>query len=239
MARALLLVCLVSAAAVARAEAPALDDARLGPAAGEVHAAIDRAARAGLPQQILVDKVQEGLAKHVPPPRIAAVVRGLGEALARARAEAQPFAGAAPPPGLLKALVEAHAVGVKPADAARVLRAGGRERAIEVLTDLVQRGYPAAAAAHAVGAVGGRARALDRLVGEAERLRAIDGAAPTDALEALVRANAQGLGLDHAEQLLHRAPLDDAARGPNRETSGARGPRSGGVAAPGHGKGRP
>src|SRR5205807_7201641 len=121
----------------AAARASEIDDARLGAAAVEVHAAVDQAAQAGLPQELLVDKVREGLAKGVAPPRIAAVVRGLATALAHARAEAQPFAGAAPPAGLLKAIVEAHAAGAGNGEVAAVLTSGGRERAIQVLTDLV------------------------------------------------------------------------------------------------------
>ncbi|MGZ3407904.1 MAG: hypothetical protein ACXVAN_15745 [Polyangia bacterium] len=229
------------AATTAWADRPAIDDARLGASAGEVRAVVDHATQAGLPAQLLVDKVREGLAKGVAPARIVGVGRALEGGLLRARSEAQPFAGSAPPPGLLRAIVEAHAVGAGAAEVATLLRAGGRERAVQVLTDLIQRGYPAAGAAATVAAVGGRTDALDRLVGAAERLRSIDGASPGEALDAIARANAQGLGLDHAEQLLHHAgdSSDDSMHGPNRETSGGRGPGSGGVAAPGHGKGRP
>jgi hypothetical protein len=223
------------------AEGPAVDDARLGVSAAQVHATLDGAARAGLPADLLADKVREGLAKGVPAARIAAVVAGLADGLGRARAEAQPLVGGAPSPALLKAIVEAHAARAGAADVAAVLRAGGRERGVQVLTDLLQRGYPVGVAARTVAAVAARtAGALDRVVGEAERLRAVDGASPADALDALARANAQGLGLEHAEQLLHHGgDASDEAHGPNRETSGVRGPRSGGVAAPGHGKGRP
>jgi hypothetical protein len=227
------------AAAAAWADRPAIDAARLGPSAGDVRAVVDHAAQAGLPEQLLVDKVREGLAKGVAPARIVVVIRGLEEGLLRARAEAQPFTGSAPPPGLLKAIVEAHAVGANVGDVGALLRAGGRERAVQVLTDLIQRGYPVAGATRTVAALGAHLDALDRLVGEAERLRSVDGASPSDALDAIARANAQGLGLDHAEQLLHHGGdvSDDNTHGPNRETSGGRGPRSGGVAAPGKGKG--
>jgi hypothetical protein len=230
----------------ARAELRPDERARLGPAAGAVEAAVARAGQAQLPAELLVDKAREGLAKGVPPARIGAVVAELEQALGRARAEAQPFlgAGAPPPRALLKSLVEAHAAGVRADDAAMVLRAGGRERALQVLTDLVQRGYPSGPAARTVAGVAGRPVALERLVGQAERLRASEGAARADVLDALGRANAQGQGIDHAEQLLHREEraADEGngngngnnGRGPDRETSGARGPRSGGVAPPGH-----
>ena len=235
------LVAILVAGGAAWADPSALDDARLGASAAQVHATVDGAARAGLPAALLADKVREGLAKGVPPARIAAVVAALSDGLGRARAEAQPLIGGAPSAALLKAIVEAHAAGAGAADVAAVLRAGGRERAVEVLTDLAQRGYPVGVAARTVAAVVARkSGTLDRVVGEAERLRAVDGAAPADALDALARANAQGLGLDHAEQLLHHgSDASDEAHGPNRETSGVRGPSSGGVAAPGRGKGRP
>jgi len=240
MARTLCIALLLWGGA-AWADGAAVDDARLGASAAAVHATLDRAGKAGLPADLLADKVREGLAKGVAPARIAAVVAGLADALGRARAEAQPLVGGAPPPGLLKAIVEAHAAGAGASDVATILRAGGRERAVEVLTDLLQRGYPVGVAARTVAAVAAhKAAALDRVVGEAERLRAVDGASPADALDALARANAQGLGLDHAAQLLrHGGDGSDDAHGPNRETSGVRGPRSGGVAAPGKGKGRP
>jgi hypothetical protein len=240
MARVLLMLGIVAIAPAARAQTAGLDDARLGASAAEVHAIVSRAGRDHLPDWLLIDKVNEGLAKGVPPARIAIVLRGLAENLGRARDEARPFVAGEAPHGLLKALVEAHVAGVGGGDAGVVLGAGGRERAIEVLTDLVQRGYPASAAARVVGDLSHREAPLEQLVGEAEKLRSIDGATAVEALDAVARANAQGLGLDHAEQLLHHGEAgENNGRGPNRETSGARGPKSGGVAAPGHGKGKP
>jgi hypothetical protein len=229
---------------LAHADRPAIDVARLGASAADVRAIVDRAAANGLPAELLVDKVREGLAKGVPPARIALVVHGLADSLGRARTEALTAAVAAPSKALLKAIVEAHAAGAGTGEVAAVLRGGhDRVRGVQVLTDLAQRGYPVAIAARTVSAIAGHGKnALDHLVGEAERLRSLDAATPGDALDALARADAQGLGLDHAEQLLHRngngnsdGP-DSDAHGPNRETSGTRGPRSGGVAAPGHGK---
>jgi len=242
MAR-LAILALLLVGGVASAERPAIDEARLGPSAADVRALVDRTAASGLPAELLVDKVREGLAKGVPPARIALVVHGLADSLGRARSEALTAAVASPSTALLKAIVEAHGAGVGTGEVAAVLRAGGRarERAVQVLTDLAQRGYPVAVAARTVSAIAGHGKnALDHLVGEAERLRSLDAATPGDALDALARADAQGLGLDHAEQLLHRNGNGDGpdsdAHGPNRETSGTRGPRSGGVAAPGHGK---
>jgi hypothetical protein len=243
MAR-LAILAMLAVGGLAHADRPAVDDSRLGGSAAEVRAVVDRAATNGLPTEFLVDKVREGLAKGVPPARIALVVRGLADNLGCARAETQAAGVAAPSAALLKAIVEAHAAGVGASETATVLRGGGRDRehAVQVLTDLVQRGYPVSVAARTVSTIAGHGKnALDHLVGEAERLRSIDAATPGDALDALGRADAQGLGLDHAEQLLHRVSdgPDSDAHGPNRETSGNRGPRSGGVAAPGRGKGQP
>jgi hypothetical protein len=233
MARLAILAMVVMGGGLAYADRPAaVDDPRLGGSTADVRAVVDRAAANGLPTDLLVDKVREGLAKGVPPARIALVVRGLADSLGRARTEAQSAKVAAPSAGLLKAIVEAHAAGVGASDVATVLRSSGRalERAVQVLTDLAQRGYPVSVAARTVSEISGRGKnALDHLVGEAERLRAIDAATPGDALDALARADAQGLGLDHAEQLLHRSSDGPASddHGPNRETSGNRGPRNG------------
>jgi hypothetical protein len=226
---------------VAHADPPEVDGSRVGGSA-EVRAVVDRAAADGMPAELLVDKVREGVAKGIPPARIALVVRGLADGLERARNETQTAGVAAPSAALLKAIVEAHAAGVGPSEVATVVRSGGRERALQVLSDLAQRGYPVSVAAQTVSAIAGRGKnALDRLVADAERLRSIDAATPGDALDALARADAQGLGMDHAEQLLHRGSdgFDTDAHGPNRETSGIRGPRSGGVAAPGRGNNQP
>ena len=240
MARGLLIVALIAAtAASARAQPAPLDDPRLGASAAEVRTIVQQATQQGLPGQLLTDKVSEGLAKGVPPARLAIVLRGLAQSLGRARDEVRPFVVGDVPRALLKALVEAHGAGVAAGDATVVLGAGGRTHAIEVLTDLVQRGYPAGAAARVVGGLAHREDALDQLVGEAEKLRNIDGATSAEALDAVERANGQGLGIDHAEQLLHRGEAgEDNGRGPNRETSGARDPKNGGVTAPAHGKGK-
>ena len=234
MARGAILA-ILAVSSVAWAAPPALDDARLGASAPEMHKILDGAARSGLPVELLADKAREGLTKGVPPARIVAVVGGLADALGRARTEALAVTGA-PSPLLLRAIVEAHAAGAGAADVALVLHAGGRERAVQVLTDLAQRGYSVGDAARTVASVAG-SRSLDHLVGEIERLRSIDGATPAEALDAVARANAQGLGLDHAEQMLHHGGDVSDDHGPNRETSGVRGPKSGGVAAPGKAKG--
>lgn len=195
----------------------------------------DARARMENENPILVDKWKEGLAKGVSPARLDNALRELAEAVRQAQQEMPPFVAKEASTELLRALVDAAHGGVPRADVVSVLRSGGRERAIEVLTALVQRGYPTTLAAQVVGSLSGRPSELGQLVDQAERLRNIDGATSTEALDVIARANSQGLGPDHAAQLLHQPaePLDNASRGPNRETSGSRGPKNGGVAAPG------
>jgi hypothetical protein len=218
-----LMVC-VALIGVARAAVP--DDARLGAARAELQAVFEAAARDGVPEALLADKVREGLAKNVPAPRIAGVVRGLEQTLATARIEAQAHVGA-PPPALLKAIAEAHAASATRSDVERVLAAAaprGAEpatRAVEVLTDLSQRGYPPSAAAQAIAEVTTKnPGAVTRLPSQAETLRLRAGATRTDVLDALARASEQGLGLERAAEVLGRAPGPPDDRGPNRESTG-------------------
>jgi hypothetical protein len=228
-----------------------VEDARLGPARAELRASFDAALREQVPEALLTDKLREGLAKGVPAPRIAQVIAGLERALAAARAEALPLV-AAPPPGLLKAMVEAHAIGAARNDLASVLRAAaphGPEaatRAVEVLTDLGQRGYPAGPASITVAQIARSSPAsLAQLPAQAELLRSQRGASHAEALAALLRASAEGIPLDRAEQALRRGDKSDDGRGPGgddghgpvRESSGPRGNANGN--GKGRGRGQP
>ena len=214
------------------------DDARLASTRAELQTLVDAAERAGLPVELLVDKIREGLAKGVPPQRITFAVRSLDESLKGAQREAAPHLPGKPPAPVLKAIVDAHALGCKPADLEVVLKAAAPKglpvatRAVEVLAELAQRGYPTAQAAHTVAEIAARrAQALAELPARADTLTSRDGASRGEALDALARAGAQGLGLDHAEQLLHRAErgAQDDDHGPDRETSGPRGPKGNGA----------
>jgi hypothetical protein len=214
-------------------------DPRLQPAQAQLQATIDAAEKSGLPAELLIDKVREGLAKGVPAVRIAQVVAGLSTALANARSEATPYV-AHPPAALLKAIADAHALSVSAVEVQTVLRAstakGASTRAIEVLSDLVQRGFPSAPSARAVAEVAShRPGALAQLAPHAESLAASGGVGRSEALDALARAAAQGLGLDHAGDLVGKPGND--TRGPNREATGARGPGGLPGATSGHGKG--
>jgi hypothetical protein len=231
---------MISLPGLGHGEAGPLDDPRLGQSAGELRALVAGAAHDGLPSELLVDKLREGLAKGVPPPRLVAAERALATALAHAHAEAVPFGEAARDRALIKAIVDAHRAGVSAAEVTAVLTAvlppGQRTRALEVLTDLAVRGYPADAAARTVAAVGKRGPvALGQLVAEAERLRTGQGATAAEALDALQRTAGRGLGLERSvEALRHGDVGDDNGRGPDRETSGGHGPKTGGE---GKGKG--
>jgi hypothetical protein len=205
--------------------APLPDDARLQAVRAELQTIVDRAARDGLPDALLADKIREGLAKGVPAPRIVGVVRTLATELQQARSEAAPHVAGVPSQALLKAIVDAHALGVR-AEVAELLAATrgleSQTRAVEVLGDLAQRGYPAPNAEHALAAIARHPAELDHLPARVESLTA-RGATRAQALDALARSSTLGLGLDGASQFLNRG-LGDDGRGPNRETSGPRGP---------------
>src|SRR5262245_15945045 len=73
-------------ASAAAAPATVLDDPRLGAARAPIAAAVDAAQRDGLPSAPLLDKVAEGLAKGVPPARVAQAVQSFEAALSEGRA---------------------------------------------------------------------------------------------------------------------------------------------------------
>jgi hypothetical protein len=231
--RAWLFVALWAGAAAA---APLPADPRLATERARLQAIVDGAEHDGLPAELLAAKVREGLAKNVPPARIAQAVGVLAGALRQARGEAAPIVQQ-PSAALLQAIVEAHALGATRADVESLLRVSGAKgaplatRAVEVLGDLLQRGFPTSPSARVVTEVAGhRASVLDQLVVRAETLAQLAGVSRSDALEALQRASALGLGLDQASQLLHgRDASSDApsnGKGPPRETAGDRGPHS-------------
>jgi hypothetical protein len=206
------------------------DDARLASVSAELTATYTAASRDSVPESILSDKVREGLAKGVPAARIALVVRDLERALADAERQAAPHV-TLPPATLLKAMVAARTAGAARDDLDGLLRQNAArgtaavERALDVVVDLSQHGYPAALAAHAIAAVLAREpHAVDRVPAEAQSLIARTGITRAEALDAIQRATQKGLNLSHAAEALgHGAPgLDD--HGPDRETSSQRGP---------------
>jgi hypothetical protein len=105
----------VIALALAQAGAVALPaDPRLDPVRPRLEALVTRSAEAGLPTELLVSKVREGLAKGVPADRIEAAAGRMAEGLSAAQGfvrERHPKQ--APPPELVRALAEARMAGVE------------------------------------------------------------------------------------------------------------------------------
>jgi hypothetical protein len=226
-------LCLWGGLAVA---APLPPDARLDGERAALQALVDAAEHDGLPLELLTAKIREGLAKGVPAARITGAVRLLAAGLRDARNEAL-SAIPKPPAALLKAIVDAHALGVDRPSLALVLKAAAASgassatRAVEVLGDLVQHAFPQAAAARTVAAV--TTSRISRVAGSlvdvparAEALSQLKGVSRTEALDAIVRSTAHGLALDEASKLLrgHELSDDDDGRGPPRDTTGNRGP---------------
>src|SRR5213593_4237267 len=119
-----------------------LDDPRLAPVRVELQAALHKAAQAGVPEQLLVDKVREGLAKNVPAPRLLSAVRALEASLEEAQQLASSRLHATPLP-LLRAIAEARAGGASLAEVGVVLDAAHdasrATRAVSALSDLLAR----------------------------------------------------------------------------------------------------
>ncbi|HEU4558011.1 MAG TPA: hypothetical protein VFS20_09185 [Longimicrobium sp.] len=141
-------------------------------AAQRIEAARQRAAQAGIPVQLLNDKVAEGRAKNVPEERIAAAVVRRLASLERARAAMR--AGARPPalsPADLSVGADALENGVDPAVLGRLAQSApqaSRAQAIAVLTQLVQQGVASEQAlARVTAALADGAEALRQLPGEA------------------------------------------------------------------------
>ena len=167
----------VALALAAVTEAAALpEDVRLGAEAAPLRMLVDRAAESGLPADLLVSKIREGLAKNVEPSQIRAAAQRLAEALSLARSFIGERRSGPPARELLQAVAQAHLAGCQLAELDRLLRTrsapGPTARAIEVLVDLVLRGYPSASAARMVSGVLAREpEALGRLPALLEELR--------------------------------------------------------------------
>jgi len=137
---------LVSQSRYAAAAEAVPADARLGATGPSLQATVERAGAAGLPTHPLVVKIREGLAKGVPAERIATAV----DALARGLDEANQFARAHgrghPAPELLEALAGLHTRGAAWESATPLVTSKlddvAASRAVDVLSELAQRGYP-------------------------------------------------------------------------------------------------
>lgn len=197
----------------ARADsAPKLpDDQRLGSSRSDLEALLTGLASQGLPAELVVVKVREGLAKNVPVARILVVARQLGAELKDLSALAHAALGLRgadrPPPGLLKAMADARASGASKDDVSTMLTkvaprgAKAAERAAETLADLAARGYPTGAAAGLVATIAARkdaGKSLSKLVRALEAFRKAEGLSHADALAAVRDAVAGGASPDAA-----------------------------------------
>jgi hypothetical protein len=210
--------------------APLPGDARLDPVRARLEAVVSGAAQDGLPAEVLVSKVREGLAKGVPADRIETAAIRLAESLKSAQAfarERRP--GNQAPVELVRALAEARLAGVELGALEPMVRGGrsGAEtaRAVEVLTDLTLRGYPTPRAASLVHNVLGRdAGSLARLPAALDVLRREQALTHAETVDALAR-NLRGTG-----------NLDAAAKGAAAEHGKAigRGKEPGSPANPGN-----
>lgn len=138
----------LTAAALA-AQGPGTLQRRLDPQTlAAVRAIVDSARADSVPSQALEDKALEGVAKHVPPPRIVAAVRQLSIELRGARALLRGAApGARVTDGEVVAAADAARRGIPAAEISalrsRVPSTTSLVVAFTVLGDLVQRGIPA------------------------------------------------------------------------------------------------
>jgi hypothetical protein len=215
------------------------DDPRLGAARPRLQEMVDRAAAEGLPVEMIVGKVREGLAKGVDPARIEAAAVRITDNLRAA----QTYLGDRRAPKLVRAVAEARMAGVALA-AVDPLVKGDRpqaQRAVEVVTDLSLRGYPAERAAAILATVMARdAASLDRVPGTLESLRQEYALTQAEAVDALSRGLASSESLQAAAK---RTADEEQRRGrghgaSGKSSDGSEGPGKSGL-APGHLRGRP
>jgi hypothetical protein len=208
----MLLVALASAEA-----APGLPaDARLAPVRAHLQDVIQRADAAGLPSDMIVSKVREGLAKGVDPARIEAAAIRIADSLTVAQQYVtahRPGPAAGP---LVRAVAEARLAGVAMTAVDPLLRGDRPEqpRAVEVVTDLSLRGYPSDRAALVVQSVLAHdARSLDRVPGALETIRQDYALSHIEAVDALARGLASA---DSLQTAYTRAADDERRRGHGR-----------------------
>jgi hypothetical protein len=196
---------LIFALALAQAAAVALPaDPRLDPVRTRLESLVTRTSDAGLPAELLVSKVREGLAKGVPVDRIEAAAGKMADGLQSARGfvnERHPRF--APPAELVRAIAEARLAGVELAALDPLVRGprpnADTTRAIEVLTDLSLRGYPVARAAALVNELHGKEpAAVGRLPATLDILRREQALTHTETVDALSKGLQSGASLEAA-----------------------------------------
>lgn len=192
------------------------EDPRLAVVRAHLQEVVDRTAAAGLPAEMIVGKVREGLAKGVAPARIDAAAQRLADSLDEAGRLVGNRGEAGRP--LVRAVAEARMAGVPANDLGALVRAERPEaatrRAVEVLSDLALRGYPTVRAVSVVRAVlvrdGG---ALDKVPGTLETIRHDFALTHAEAADALARGLAATESLQGAAS---RTAEDERRRGNGR-----------------------
>lgn len=193
------------AATAAAAEPTSLPaDPRLAPVRVELEKTVATAGRDGLPVEMIVSKVREGLAKGVPPEVIRDVAARLAQNLSASATMLRTQRAGAPSPALVRVVAEARLAGVEPESLAPLAASHEPDavvaRAVEVVTDLTMRGYPGRPSASLVRDIAERdAPSLGRVVAGLEAIRTEQTVSRADALEALGRNfRSHGASLDSA-----------------------------------------
>ncbi len=201
---AFLFVFLSAATAAAADPGPLPADPRLAPVRVDLEKTVASATRDGLPAEMIVSKVREGLAKGVAPEVIRDVAARLAQNLAASATMLRAQRAGSPSPSLVRVVAEARLAGVEPEALAPIAAAHGPDavvaRAVEVVTDLTVRGYPGRPSASLVREIADRdAASLGRVVAGLESIRTEQTVSRADALEALGRNfRSHGASLDSA-----------------------------------------
>jgi hypothetical protein len=233
-------VTLALATVLSLAEATLPEDARLGPALPRLQQLVDRATSDGLPVDMIVSKVREGLAKGVDPARIETAAVRIADSLRAA----QTYLGARRTPRLVRAVAEARLAGVALTAVDPLVKSDRPEaqRAVEVVTDLSLRGYPAERTAAMLTVLMARdAGAIDRVPGTLEAIRQEYALTQAEAVDALSR----GLASSESLQAAYKRTAEEEQRkghgrgaGSSKSADDSQGPGKSGL-APGRLKGRP
>jgi hypothetical protein len=179
-------------AGVAWAGTPLPPSQRLDPVRPALEQLIARAEQAGVPSELIVSKVREGLAKGIPPETIRAVAERLARDLGDATQVLRVNRKADASPGLVRALAEARAAGVEAAVLLPLVEARVSDalvvRALETVTELSVRGYPGPRAAFVIQRVVEHdPEAVGRVVAGVESIRRAQTISRADSLGALAR----------------------------------------------------
>jgi hypothetical protein len=192
------------------------DDVRLEPVRAKLQQIVERSDAAGLPTEMIVSKVREGLAKGVDVTRIEVAATRLSENLATAQQYIAARRPGRPPAPLVRAVAQARLANVPLSAVDALVRGDGaeRQRAVEVLTDLSLRGYPSERSSLLVQNVLTRdARSIDRLPGTLELIRQDYALSHTEAVDALARGLASA---DSLQTAYNRTVEDERRRGQGR-----------------------